>query len=175
MSNFWAFFQLHPISDDVEDLAIKLFSATLHGNARRWYDSLPDASITSMDQLEDIFLGKWSIKEYVYSLLNELNNIKKNENETVNEFHIRFKRLLQRIPEESNPGERYLIFLYTREFSGELGFLLNDRETRTIQKSYHIAIEIETNISSQWKNISLLYKSRLITIKIPQILLVWRD
>jgi hypothetical protein len=43
MNNFWAFFQLHPISDDVEDLAMKLFSATLHGNARKWYDGLPDA------------------------------------------------------------------------------------------------------------------------------------
>jgi hypothetical protein len=29
MSNFWAFFQLHPVSDDVEDLVMKLFSATL--------------------------------------------------------------------------------------------------------------------------------------------------
>jgi hypothetical protein len=26
------FFQLHPIGDDAEDLAMKLFSATLHGN-----------------------------------------------------------------------------------------------------------------------------------------------
>jgi hypothetical protein len=41
MSNFWAFFQLHPISDDAKDLVMKLFSATLHGNARRWYDNLP--------------------------------------------------------------------------------------------------------------------------------------
>jgi hypothetical protein len=49
MDDFWAFFQLHPISDDVEDLEMKLFSTTLHGNAREWYDDLPDASITSMD------------------------------------------------------------------------------------------------------------------------------
>jgi hypothetical protein len=55
MDNFWAFFQLHPISDDAEDLAMKLFSATLHDNARKWYDGLPDASITSMDQLEKPF------------------------------------------------------------------------------------------------------------------------
>jgi hypothetical protein len=34
MSNFWAFFQLHPINDDVEDLAMKLFSPTLHDGAR---------------------------------------------------------------------------------------------------------------------------------------------
>jgi hypothetical protein len=30
MSNFWAFFYLHPISDDVEDLVMKLFSATFY-------------------------------------------------------------------------------------------------------------------------------------------------
>jgi hypothetical protein len=38
MDNFWDFFLLHPINDDVEYLAMKLFSATLHGNARKWYD-----------------------------------------------------------------------------------------------------------------------------------------
>jgi hypothetical protein len=62
MDHFWAFFQLHPISDDAEDLAMKLFSATLHGNARKWYDNLPNANITSMDQLEETFLNKWNIK-----------------------------------------------------------------------------------------------------------------
>ena len=54
MDDFWAFFQLHPISDDAEYLEMKLFSTTLHGNSRKWYDDLPDASITSMDQLEEM-------------------------------------------------------------------------------------------------------------------------
>ena len=51
MGNFWAFFQLHHISDYVEYFPMKLFSTTLHGNDRKWYDDLPDARITSMDQL----------------------------------------------------------------------------------------------------------------------------
>jgi hypothetical protein len=63
MSNFWAFFQLHPISDDVEDLVMKLFSATLYDAVRRWYLILPDGSIKTMDRLEKIFLRRWSIKE----------------------------------------------------------------------------------------------------------------
>ena len=58
MRDFWAFFQLHPLSDDAEDLAMMLFYATLHDNARRQYDGLPDASITSMDQLEEVFLKR---------------------------------------------------------------------------------------------------------------------
>jgi hypothetical protein len=49
MSDLWAFFQLHPISDDAEDLVMKLFSATLYGNAREWYDNLPNANITTME------------------------------------------------------------------------------------------------------------------------------
>jgi hypothetical protein len=49
MGKFWDFFQFHPISDDAEDLEMKLFSATLLENARRWYDNLHVSSITSMD------------------------------------------------------------------------------------------------------------------------------
>jgi hypothetical protein len=52
MDNFWAFFQLHPISVDAKYLAMNFFSATLHGNTRKWYEDLPNARITSMDQLE---------------------------------------------------------------------------------------------------------------------------
>jgi hypothetical protein len=56
MSNFWAFFQRHPISDDAEYLSMKLFSAILHDGTRRWYNGILDASIKTMDKLEEIFL-----------------------------------------------------------------------------------------------------------------------
>jgi hypothetical protein len=77
MDNFWAFFQLHPISDDAEDLAMKLFSATLHGNGRKWYDGLHDVNITSMDQLEETFLKRWNIKiEDIHMLIKGLEHMK---------------------------------------------------------------------------------------------------
>jgi hypothetical protein len=92
MDNFWAFFQLHTISDDAEDLAMKLFSATLHGNARKWYDNLLDASITSMDQLEETFLKRWNIKiEDIHMLIKRLEYMKQTQNDTVKEFHTRFE------------------------------------------------------------------------------------
>ena len=87
MSNFWAFFQLHPVNDDAEDLVMKLFSATLHGKARRWYDNLPGASITSMDHLEETFLKSWGMKlEDIQLLLKGLEYIRQTENETVRAF-----------------------------------------------------------------------------------------
>jgi hypothetical protein len=82
MSNFWAFFQLHPISDDAEDLVMKLFSATLYDASRRWYLSLPDGSIKTMDRLEEAFLKRWSVKEDPNMLLTRLNNLAKYENES---------------------------------------------------------------------------------------------
>ena len=77
MSDFWAFFQLHSISDDAQDLEIKLFSSTLHGDARRFYDGLPNSSITYMDQLEEVFLKRQNFKEDPKMLLQRLIQIKK--------------------------------------------------------------------------------------------------
>jgi hypothetical protein len=94
MSSFWAFFQLHPISDDAEDLVMKIFSATLYDVARRWYLGLPDGSIKTMDRLEELFLRRWSIKEDPNMLLTQLYGISRRENESIREFHTRFEALL---------------------------------------------------------------------------------
>jgi hypothetical protein len=82
MDNLWAFFQLHPISDDVEDLAMKLLSSTLHGNARKWYDGLLDDNITFMDQLEETFIKIWNIKiEYIHMLIKIIEHMKQTHND----------------------------------------------------------------------------------------------
>jgi hypothetical protein len=94
MSSFWAFLQLHPISDDVEDLVMKLFSAALYDASRRWYLSLPDGSIKTMDRLEEAFLKRWSVKEDPNMLLTRLNSLAKYENESIRKFHTRFEALL---------------------------------------------------------------------------------
>jgi hypothetical protein len=56
MRKFWNFFLSYPITNDVEDLVMKLFSTSLDCNAREWYDNLPDASITTTEQFEETFL-----------------------------------------------------------------------------------------------------------------------
>jgi len=95
MGDFWAFFQFHPVSDGAEDLAMKLFFATIHGNARRWYDNLPDASITTMEQFEKTFLERWGIQsEDIPTLFKELEHIKQAEDEIVGDFHDRFENML---------------------------------------------------------------------------------
>jgi hypothetical protein len=131
MSNFWAFFQLHHISDDVEDLVMKLFSATLLDASRRSYHSLSDGSINTMDKLEEAFLKRWSIKEDPNMLLTRLNSLGKHENESIQEFHTRFEALLQKIPVSHHPTDNLLVYIYTKAFMGQLGYLLRDKNPQT--------------------------------------------
>jgi hypothetical protein len=148
MSNFWAFFQLHPISDDAEDLVMKLFFATLYDAARCWYIGLPDGSIKTMDKLEEIFLGRWSIKEDPNMLLTWLNGITRRENESIWEFHTIFEALLQRIPPSHYQKDDYLVHIYTRSFNGQLGYLLRDKYPQSIQEAQYLATNIEGNLLS---------------------------
>jgi hypothetical protein len=148
MSKFWAFFQYRPVSDEAEDLVMKLFSASLHGEARRWYDNLPAASITSMDHFEEIFLARWVMKlEDIQSLLKGLECIKQTEDEIVRVFGVRFQRLLYQIPESHRPKDKYLVYLYANGLQGHLSFLLNKKNPKTLAEAHNMAIRIEKNLS----------------------------
>jgi len=81
-------------------------------------------------------------------LLTRLNNINKYENEIVREFHAKFERLLQQIPKSHHPGGDYLLFLYTKAFSGQFGFKIRDKGPKTIQEVHEIATRIKANLSS---------------------------
>jgi hypothetical protein len=132
-----------------EDLVMKLFSASLHGEARRWYDNLPAASITTMEQFEEVFLAKWTMEmENVQSLLKEFEGIKQKESEIVRAFGVRFQRLLYQIPQSHHPEGNCLVYLYTNGLQGHLSFLLNKKNPKTLAEAHNMAIQIEKSLSS---------------------------
>jgi hypothetical protein len=81
-------------------------------------------------------------------LLNKLNYIKKNENEIVREFYDKFERLIQQNLASHHLSNKFLIFLYTKAFTGQMGFPIRDTTPRTIQEAYDMATKVEANISS---------------------------
>jgi hypothetical protein len=148
MNDFYSYFGLHPVSDDAEDVVMKLFSTTLHGNARKWYDNLPDASITTMEQLEETFLEKWGIQlEDISVLQKELEDIKQTENETLWDFQNRFEHALYQIPKGHRPEDKYIVHLYIHALLAHLGFPLSKRAPRTLYEAHDMATRIEQNIS----------------------------
>jgi hypothetical protein len=81
-------------------------------------------------------------------LLIRLNNITKQENEIVREFHDKFESLVQKIPVSHHPLDNFLLFLYTKAFTGQMSFLLRDKAPKTIQEAQEVATRIEDNLSS---------------------------
>jgi hypothetical protein len=81
-------------------------------------------------------------------LLITLNNITKQENETVREFHDKFENLVQNIPVSYHPSDNFLLFRYTKSFTGHMGFLLKYKSPKTIQEAQEVATRIEDNLSS---------------------------
>jgi hypothetical protein len=101
-----------------------------------------------MNQLEEVFLKRWNIKEDLMVLVKKLNYIKKNENETIREFHTRFQKMSRELPRTYRLGLQLLIFLYIMEFLGQSRFLLDKKGPRSIQEAYDMATKVKANISS---------------------------
>jgi hypothetical protein len=164
MSEFYSYFMLNPVADEAEDIVMKLFSNTLHGDAKKWYDNLPNASITSMDQFEEVFLEKWGIQpEDIPILQKNLEDIKQGENETLFDFQSRFEGILYRIPATHHPGEEYVVHLYTHAILAHLGLPLSRRAPKSLNEAYGMAKEIEHNIFSS--GIKDLFTSGTLTME----------
>jgi hypothetical protein len=147
MRRFWKFFQHFPVSDEAEDLVMKLFSASLDGEARRWYDDLPAASIDSMEHFEKVFLAKWTVEmEDIQSLLKELEDVKQAESEIVRDYCARFRKSLYQIPHGCRPEEKYLVYLYTNGLQVHLSFLLNKKRPKTLPEAHKMAMQIERSL-----------------------------
>jgi hypothetical protein len=42
---------------------------------------------------------------------------------------------MQKIPVSHHPSDSFLLFLYTKDFIGQLGYLLKDKAPKTIQEA----------------------------------------
>jgi hypothetical protein len=164
MREFYSYFVLHRVDDDAEDVVMKLFSKTLHGDAKKWYDNLPDAGITSMDQFEEVFLEKWGIhSEDIPVLLKTFEDIKQGENETLFNFQNRFEGTLYHIPESHRPEIEYVVHHYTHAIWPHLGLPLRKRAPKTLDEAYGMAKEIKNNIFSS--GINDLFTSGTLTME----------
>jgi hypothetical protein len=68
-------------------------------------------------------------------LLIRLNNLVKQDNDTVREFHDKFENLMQKIPVSHHPSDSLLLFLYTKAFTEQMGYILRDKTPKTIQEA----------------------------------------
>jgi hypothetical protein len=99
---------------DYEDVKMKLFVLSLEDIALDWYEDLPDNKFKTLKELTDAFIEKWGEKKDHRQLLAALNSIKKNENETMDEFNQKFNELVSSMHDDIKPPSRSYINLLCR-------------------------------------------------------------
>ena len=77
-----------------EDVKMKLFALSLEDDAAEWYGNLGDDSYKTLNEFLEGFKKNWGEKKEQRHLLAALHNIKKMENETIDEFNTKFRRVV---------------------------------------------------------------------------------
>jgi len=81
MHNFETFLDLFEV--DEEDVNIRLFSLYFQGKVKSWFKNLPAANMSDFLQFIKVFLDKWVVKENPFLILEEYNQLKRQQGETV--------------------------------------------------------------------------------------------
>nr|GEW35642.1 reverse transcriptase domain-containing protein [Tanacetum cinerariifolium] len=84
------------VTDDA--LRLYLFPHSLTHHATAWFDRLPRNSITTFEQMEKIFLGKYFPPSMVTKLKNEITNFRQRPDESLFEAWERYKLSIDRCP-----------------------------------------------------------------------------
>jgi hypothetical protein len=107
------------VAHDYEDVKMKLFVLSLEDDASDWYEDKPDNTFKTLKELIDAFTEKWGEKRDHRHLLAALNTMKKNENETMDEFNKRFNELVSSMHQDIKPPESAILIYYIEAFGGE--------------------------------------------------------
>ena len=87
-----------------EGILCRIFTLTFAAKARSWCRTLPVASIHSWDQFVTIFICKFDGYDYE-QVCEEIEYLRRFENESVNDFNIRFHLNCLRFKDEDKPTE----------------------------------------------------------------------
>jgi len=85
------YFELHGI--DIVDVQMILFTQTLADDVRKWFRSLPNNSIDSLEVFQQQCLNRWEKKKNPLQILSEYENISRRLNEIFQYYCTRFNNI----------------------------------------------------------------------------------
>jgi hypothetical protein len=137
---------------DYEDVKMKLFVLSLEEDALDWYEDMPDNTFKTLKELLDAFTEKWGEKKDHRQLLAAPNSIKKNENETMDEFNKKFNELVSSMHTDIKPLADAILIYYVEAFGGEMRYQLRDKEPLNLKATQDIVVKIDKNMQASGKS-----------------------
>ena len=125
---------------------------SLDGEARKWFKTLGNHSVTTWDDMENNFLRKWGEKKDHGKCLIEFNTLKKRHNEGVSKFIKRFNKLYLSLLADMKPHQTATKVVFVVAFDSEFGFSLRERKPATLDDAQEDSLELEANFASIGKS-----------------------
>jgi hypothetical protein len=91
-------------------------------------------------------MGKWSHKQDNAFLLKSFSLIKRNENESMEEFNSRFMKSYNRIPQTVRPNPASALIFYIEQFDGLFSVFLK-QEPQELEGAFREAIKMEKHFA----------------------------
>ena len=121
---------------------MRIFLASLTGSTKDWSNALPSGSLTTPEDLEQVFLKIWGVVENMASLYSQHLKICKQNDENIREFNDRFNTLIGQL-ETKFHQESTVLEHYLNSFEGELQFILKNRFLMSVGEEQDVACRIE--------------------------------
>jgi hypothetical protein len=125
---------------------MRLFTQSLIGDIKKWFKSLPTASIPDLVSFQRSFLDRWEVTKNLLQILTEYKNIKRNQGETVQDYCTCFNNLYNAIPTEIKPPQGLELIKFSDGFDADMSYQLRERNAATLEDMQKSAISVEANL-----------------------------
>jgi len=133
---------------DVDEVDVKMifFAQCLGHDVKKLFSSLPARSITNHDAFHKTFLCRWEINKSPLQLLNEYKLLKRNPNESVEEYYEFFNTIYNVISTDIKPSPNLALIDFPDSFDVDMAFELRERDLTTLEEMKANAIKVEPNM-----------------------------
>lgn len=124
LESFYSYADNLDISED--DVWMRVFVQSLHGEARKWFRELTPISIADIEALNDAFLKHWGDKKDLLYYHAEFGNLKRENGELLSDFNKRFNRMYSKTPAKVKPTTNSAKLTYASAFDFDFCLLLRE-------------------------------------------------
>jgi hypothetical protein len=128
---------------DYDDVMVRLFLQTLSGKAYEWYTMFPSRSIRSFNEIEDMFLTKFSYPIVYHTLLTDFTQIGLRKNERIQDFNLRFNKTLSRIPQDKRTNDLVILSCYKNAMPLNVKYAIKTSQIDTLEEAITKYTEME--------------------------------
>jgi hypothetical protein len=133
---------------DHDDVCMRDFSQSLRGDTKDWFKHLHPGTISSWEELKDVFLKFWGNKKSLDLQLAEFYALERHGNETIYVFSRRFSSIYYNLSEEIQPSEAAAMLHYTTTLHPDLSFLLMERKPKSLKQMFDDAQDVQHHIQA---------------------------